>query len=123
MPEEVTQSGGSLREGLRDGAREMREDMSRDKLEGRLNDAVDERPLVRHLIDLGVVVRALAIAAVLCLVVSLLLSPKLGALVLVLAFFGAWLALASRQYNRRRPTKAVGGEGDSESEPDAGGGE
>jgi hypothetical protein len=101
----LEEDSGGLREGLGDGVRQMREDMSRDKIESRLDDAVSERPLVKHLLDIGIVVRALLIAAVLTLIVSVLLSPKLGALVLVVAFFALWFGLAARQYNRRKPTK------------------
>jgi Flp pilus assembly protein TadB len=112
-PERVGGEGGSLREGLGEGVRQMREDVSRDKIEGRLDDAVSDRPLVRHLLDLRIVVKALLIAAVLTLIVSLLLSPKLGALVLVVAFGAAWFIMANKQYNRRRPTKPAGEDDDS----------
>ena len=105
-PERVGgESSGGLREGLGEGVRQMREDLSRDKIEGRLDDAVTERPLVKHLLDIRIVARALLIAAVLTLIVSLLLSPKLGALVLVVSFGVAWFVMANKQYNRRRPTK------------------
>ena len=105
MAEHVEQGSGSLRDGLREGAREMRDEASRDKIESRLDDAVSDRPLVRHLLDLRNVLKALAVAAVLTLIVALLLSPKLGALVLVVSFGIAWVAFASKDYNRRRPTK------------------
>ena len=58
-------------------------------------------------------VKALLIAAVLTLIVSLLLSPKLGALVLVVAFGIAWFVMANKQYNRRRPTKPADEDEDS----------
>jgi Flp pilus assembly protein TadB len=98
-------SNGGLREGLGEGVRQIREDMSRDKIESRLDDAVSERPAIKHLLDMRIVVKALLIAAVLTLIVSVLLSPKLGALVLVLGFGGLWVGLAMRDYNRRKPTK------------------
>jgi Flp pilus assembly protein TadB len=104
MAERVEQ-GGSLREGLGEGMREMRENLSRDNIENRLDDAVSERPVTKHLLDMRIVVRAVLIAAVLTLIVSLLLSPKLGAVVLVISFGAAWFILANRQYSRRRPTK------------------
>jgi hypothetical protein len=105
MAEQVEEQSGGFRDGMRDGVRELREDVSRDKIEGKLDDAVSERPLVKHLLDLRNVVKALAVAAVLTLIVALLLSPQLGALVLVLSFGIAWVAFAGRDYNRRRPTK------------------
>jgi uncharacterized membrane protein YgcG len=110
MAEHVEQSDGGLREGLSEGVRQMREDVSREKLESRLDDAVSERPVTKHLLDLRIVAQALLIAAVLTLIVSLLLSPKLGALVLVVSFGALWFGLASRQYNRRKPTKSADAE-------------
>lgn len=115
MAEEVeTQPGGS--EGAREGFRELREDVSREKLESRLDEAVSDRPVLKYLLDLRIVGRALLIAAVLTLIVSLLLSPKLGALVLVVSFFAIWFGTGIRQYNRRRPTKPVDTESDDDSE-------
>jgi Flp pilus assembly protein TadB len=102
---QVEEDSGGLREGLGAGARQIREDMSRDKIESRLDDAVAERPAIKHLLDLRIVVKALLIAVVLTLIVSVLLSPKLGAVVLVLAFGGLWVGLAMKDYNRRKPTR------------------
>jgi hypothetical protein len=117
MAEHVEGGGsGGLREELGDGVRQLREDVSRDKLESRLDDAVAERPLVRHLLDMRVVVKALLIAAVLTLIVSVLLSPKLGALVLVVSFGAAWFITATRQYDRRRPTTPADADEDDEAD-------
>lgn len=112
--EEPEGSDGGIREGLSAGAREMREGVSRDRIESRLDDTASGRPLMRHLLDLKVVLSALLIAAVITIIVSLLLSPRIGAVVLVIGFFIAWYALASRQYNRRKPTKAVDDDEDAE---------
>ena len=114
-PEKVTDDSGGLREGLREGAGDLRQDLSRERIEDRLDDAVSDRPLMRYLLDLRNVLKALAIAAVVCLVVSLLLSPKIGAALLVLTFLGAWVGLAAVQYDRRRPTKSADDE-DSDDE-------
>jgi Flp pilus assembly protein TadB len=103
MAEEVTEGGG-LKEGLREGTGELREELSRDRIEGRLHEAVNERPLARHLLDMGVVARALLIAAVITLIAWLLLGAKLAALLLVVSFGAAWFILGNRQYNRRKPT-------------------
>jgi hypothetical protein len=92
--------------------RELREDVSRDNLESRLQDTVEEKPLLRHLLDLRVVFKAVAIAVVFALIVGLLLSFKAASIPFVLVFFGAWFALAAREYNRRRPTEPVDDEDD-----------
>ena len=86
---------------IRQGARDM---FAPGNVNERLEEAVSERPLVRHLLDLRLLVRALAIAVVLTLI-SLLLSPLVAAIVLVLSFFGSWFFLAARSYEQRRPTK------------------
>jgi hypothetical protein len=112
MAEEVGDTGAGFRESLRESASGLRKEASRDKLESRFDEALNERPLARHLLDLRIVVRALIIAAVLCLIVSLLLSPKLGALVLVAGYIAAWMILATRQYNERKPTKPAGADED-----------
>lgn len=106
MPQEVEYQS-SLTDGLREGAREMREQVSRDKMEGRLDEAISEKPLVKHLLDWHNVLIALAIAAVLTLVVSFASSPKIGSAVLVISFFAAWLILSARSYNERRPTTPI----------------
>ena len=105
MAEKVETQPGGLKEGVREGIDEMRENVSRDNIEGKLDDAVSDRPLVKHLLDLRNVLKGLAVAAVLTLIVSLLLSPKLGAIVLVIAFGIAWVAFSASEYNKRRPTK------------------
>jgi hypothetical protein len=107
MAEKVDTQPGGLRDGFREGLHELREDVSRDRIESKLDDKMSERPLVKFLLDWGVVLRALAIAAVLTLIVSLLLSPRIGAVILVLSFAIGWVAIAARKYNERRPTKPV----------------
>ena len=108
-PEDVTETG-TFKQGLREGKDEIRHEVSRDKLEGKLQEQISERPVVPHLLDWRVLGRAVAIAAILCAIFSLLLSPKFGAVVLILAFAASWALIAARQYNRRRPTEAVGEE-------------
>jgi hypothetical protein len=103
----------SLTDGLKEGAGELRKDVTRDKIEERLDGAVSDKPLLKYLLDIRNVLLALLIAAILTLIVSVATSMKLGALVLVVTFVAAWLILAARDYNTRRPTKPV----------DAGGGE
>jgi Flp pilus assembly protein TadB len=87
---------------LREGTREM---LSPGNVNERLEDAVAERPQVRHMLDLGVLLRAVLIAAVLTLICALLFSPVLAAFVLVLSFFAAWFVLGKRSHERRRPTR------------------
>jgi Flp pilus assembly protein TadB len=110
---------GETTEGIREGARELRGSMSRDKIEERAESMVEERPMVRHALNLRAVAIALAIAVVLTLIVGLLLSWKIGAIVLVLSFGIAWLVLSKRSYESRRPTRAADEDDESESESES----
>lgn len=101
MTDRTSSSGG---EAVRDDAATLRERFSGERVEERVSELADERPLVPHLLNLRVVATALAISAVLTLLVAVLLSPQLAALVLVVAFAAAWIVLARRSYERRRPT-------------------
>ncbi|MFL5909343.1 MAG: hypothetical protein ACJ768_02070 [Gaiellaceae bacterium] len=94
---------------IRQGVRDM---LSPEEANERLERAVAERPLARHLIDLRIVVRAVLIAAVLTLICLILFSAVLAAVVLVISFFATWILLASRSYEQRRPTRAVVREGE-----------
>jgi hypothetical protein len=86
---------------VRQGAREM---FAPGDVNERLEQAVEERPLLRHLLDLRIVVRALLIAAVL---ICLIFSAILASIVLVLSFFGTWIFLGMRSYEQRRPTRSA----------------
>jgi hypothetical protein len=119
MAEQVTDTSGDMREGLGDGLKQLREDVSRENIESRLDDTVSERPLLKHLLDLRLVVRALVIAAVVTLIVSLLFSPKLGAALLVIVFGASWFLMAYRQYDRRTPTRPADEDEDSDSDSDS----
>jgi Flp pilus assembly protein TadB len=109
---------------LREDGRNLRESVRKDNLEERLEGVVEERPGVRPFLELRPLVIAVAIAAVLTLIVSLLFSPVLGAVVLVLSFGIAWVVMSRRSYEERRPTEEVDpddedspGKGDKEVAP------
>jgi Flp pilus assembly protein TadB len=97
--------GGERTEAMRDDARRMREGVRRENVEEKLEEVVQERPGVRPFLELRPLAIAVAIAAVLTLIVSLLASVALGALVLVVSFAIAWVVLSKRSYEERRPTK------------------
>jgi CHASE2 domain-containing sensor protein len=82
----------------------MREMLAPDNVNERLEQAVDERPLAKYLLDLKIVLRAVLIAAVLTIICLILFSPLLAGIVLVLSFFASWILMAMRSYERRRPT-------------------
>src|SRR5215204_73558 len=86
----------SMREGARDVAHQARPSEINPKLE----EAVQNQPLLPHLLSFRVVGIALAIAAVFAVILFLLASPMIAGVALVLAFFGAWFALAALDYGK-----------------------
>jgi Flp pilus assembly protein TadB len=90
---------------LRDDGRRMRESLRKDNLEERLEGVVDERPGVQPFLEFRPLVVAVTIAAVLTLIAVLLTSPAVGAVVLVLSFGIAWVAMSRREYSQRQPTQ------------------
>ena len=56
----------------------------------------------------------------LTLICLILFSAVLAAVVLVISFFASWVLLASRSYEKRRPTRAVVREGERVDAADAG---
>ncbi|HEX8074465.1 MAG TPA: hypothetical protein VF545_05740 [Thermoleophilaceae bacterium] len=100
--------------GLGEHARELRREFSPAKLNESLEEAVEEQPLLDHLLDLGVVARAVAIGVVAGLVLWLLVGPGAAAIALVVLFLGSWYGLAQLQYDRRRPTRAADGDADED---------
>ena len=90
---------------LRDDGRRMRESLRKDNLEERLEGVVEERPGVQPFLEFRPLVVAVTIAAVLTLIAVLLTSPAVGAVVLVLSFGIAWVAMSRREYSQRRPTQ------------------
>lgn len=98
---------GERAQAMREDARKMRESVSRDNLEGRLEDAVEERPALKELLEPRPIAIAVGIAALLTLIAALLVSLPAAAIVLVLSFFATWAFLAMQSYERRRPTRDV----------------
>ena len=98
---------GERTEAMREDARHMRESVRKENLEEKLEGVVKERPGVRPFLDLRPLAIAVAIAAVLTLIVSLLISPVFGAIVLVLSFAIAWVTLAKVRYEERGETKDI----------------
>lgn len=85
---------------LRDGVKEVADQARPSQINPKLEEAVQNQPLLPHLLSFRVVLTAVAIAAVVALLLFLLLSPLLAALALVVVFFGAWFGLATRSYAR-----------------------
>jgi hypothetical protein len=98
---------------IREGTREM---LSPGNVNERLEQAVEERPQAKHLLDLRIVVRAVLIAAVLTIICAILFSVVLAAFVLVVSFFASWILMSLRAYDKRRPTRAADDDEDEDAE-------
>ena len=117
MPDDEPREASPSEEGsgLREQARAFREDLSPSHINENLERTVRDRPLLAHLLDLGVVARAVALGAVVALFAWVIVGPATAALALLVVYFGAWYLLARRSYDRRRPTRPA----DSDSEADS----
>ncbi|MEA2247816.1 MAG: hypothetical protein QOH46_2345 [Solirubrobacteraceae bacterium] len=114
---------GERTEAMREDARHMRESVRRENIEEKLEDVVQERPGVRPFLDLRPLAIAVGIAAVLTLITALLISVTLAAVVLVVSFAIAWVALSKLKYEKRESTKdmdEVAEERDSDPAPFSG---
>jgi hypothetical protein len=87
---------------IRQGARDM---LAPGNVNEQLEEKISDRPLATHLLELPVLFKAVAIAAVVTLISLLLFSPAIAAFLLILTFFGSWVFLAHRDYDTRRPTR------------------
>jgi Flp pilus assembly protein TadB len=96
---------GERTEAMREDARQMRDSVRRENLEGKLEEAVDERPGVRPFLELRPLAIAVGIAAVITLIFALLVSVAVAAVALVVSFGIAWVVLSKRSYEERRPTR------------------
>jgi Flp pilus assembly protein TadB len=101
---------------LKDGVREVRDQARPSEINPKLEEAVQNQPLAPHLLDFKVVLKALAIAAVVALVLFLLISPMFAGVGLVLVFFGAWFGLATLSYGKAEERREA--EKDDEDEED-----
>ena len=87
-------------ETLRDGVRTVAQQARPSELNPKLEEAMQNKPLLPHLVDMRNVLIAAAIAAVVAVILLLLISPMMAGLGLLVAFFAAWFGLALRDYGR-----------------------
>ena len=85
---------------IREGSREVRDQARPSEINPKLEEAVQNQPLAPHLLAFDVVLKALAIGAVVALILFLLVSPMFAGVGLIIAFFGAWFGLATVSYGK-----------------------
>jgi hypothetical protein len=104
---------------LREGAREVRDQARPSEINPKLEEAVQNQPLLPHLLSFDVVLKALAIGAVVALVLFLLASPMFAGVGLIIFFFGAWFGLATISYAKAEDRKQAEKEAEADEEEDA----
>ncbi len=93
---------------MREGAREVAKQVRPSEINPKLEEAVQNQPLLPHLLSFKVVAGAIAIGAVVALLLLLLMSPMMAGVGLLIFFFGSWFGLATLSYGRteRRPSES-----------------
>jgi Flp pilus assembly protein TadB len=94
---------GSMREGVREVAQQARPSEINPKLE----EAVQNQPLLPHLLSFKVVLGAVGIGVLVALILLLLASPMMAGIGLMIAFFGAWFGLATLSYGRESEQRSA----------------
>jgi hypothetical protein len=89
-------------ETLRDGVRSVAQQARPSEINPKLDEAMQNQPLLPHLVSMRNVLLAAAIGAVVAIVLLLLISPMMAGLGLLVAFFAAWFGLALRDYGHAR---------------------
>lgn len=85
---------------MREGVREVAQQVRPSEINPKLEEAVQNQPLLPHLLSFRVVLGAVGVGAVVALILLLLASPMLAGVGLIIAFFGAWFGLATLSYGR-----------------------
>jgi len=101
---------------LKEGFREVRDQARQSEINPKLEEAVQNQPLAPHLLDFKVVLKALAIGAVVALILFLLVSPMFAGVGLLLVFFGAWFGLATLSYGKAEERREAEKSDDEEDE-------
>lgn len=85
---------------LRDGLREVRDQARPSAINPKLEEAVQNQPLLPHLLSFDVVFKAVAIGAVVALLMFVIASPMMAGVGLLISFFAAWIGLATYAYGK-----------------------
>jgi hypothetical protein len=85
---------------LREGVREVTDQVRPSEINPKLEEAVQNQPLLPYLLSFKVVGIALAAGLVVALLLALLVAPMVGGMGLLLVFFGTWIGLAAFKYGK-----------------------
>jgi Flp pilus assembly protein TadB len=109
-----------MAETLRDGVREIADQIRPSEVDAKLEEAIQNQPLLPHLLALRNVFTAVAIGAVVALLLYLIFSPMVAGLGLIVAFFTAWFVLAVRSHEKEPRAARRERLGDDESDDESG---
>jgi len=101
---------------LREGFDEVRQQARPSEINPKLEEAVQNQPLLPHLLDFKVLAKALAIGLVVALILFLLISPMIAGAGLILFFFGSWFGLAALSYGKAEDRREAKSDSDDEAE-------
>lgn len=101
---------------MREGVREVAQQARPSEINPKLEEAVQNQPLLPHLLSFKVVLSAVAIGAVVALLLVLIASPMMAGMGLIIAFFGAWFGLATLSYGKESDRRAAESDGEGEDE-------
>ena len=87
-------------ETLRDGVRTVAQQARPSEINPKLEEAMQNQPLLPHLVDMRNALIAAAAGAVVALILVLLMSPMMAGVGLLIVFFATWFGLALRDYGR-----------------------
>jgi type IV secretory pathway TrbD component len=83
---------------MREGVREVTQNMRPSEINPKLEEAVQNQPLLPHLLSVRPIAIALAAGAVVAAILFFLVAPMVGGIGLLLVFFGTWIGLSARDY-------------------------
>jgi hypothetical protein len=104
---------------LKDGVRTVANEVRPSEINPKLEEAMQNQPLLPHLVNMRNVLMAAAIGVVVALILFILMSPMMAGVGLLIVFFGAWFGLALRDYGRAdaaREERQSSEDGDTEAE-------
>ncbi len=105
-------------ETLRDGVRSVAQQARPSEINPKLEEAMQNQPLLPHLVDMRKVLIAAAVGVVVAVILLLLISPMMAGLGLLLVFFGTWFGLALRDYGRATERREAQRDADDDEDAD-----
>jgi hypothetical protein len=85
---------------MREGVREVTQSMRPSEVNPKLEEAVQNQPLLSHLLSIRPIAIALAAGAVVAAILFFLIAPMVAGIGLLVVFFGTWVGIAALDYGK-----------------------